>query len=86
MSAAVVRCQFNTASNWLSPSRRRQPDSGQHRTPGPLIVVAANALTMKARKGGRVIKVVVLPATGVIGDGNREVLGMRVATSGTGLA
>lgn len=48
---------------------------------GPFTFVAADALTMKVRKGGRVINAVVLPATGVNGDGHREVLGMRVATS-----
>ncbi|WP_036491621.1 IS256 family transposase, partial [Nocardioides sp. CF8] len=42
--------------------------------------------TMKVREGGRVINAVVLLATGVNGDGHREVLGMRVATSETGPA
>lgn len=39
---------------------------------------------MKVREGGHVINVVVLLAIGVNGDGHREVLGMRVATSETG--
>jgi transposase-like protein len=43
--------------------------------------VVADALTMKVREGGRVINAVVL-ATGVNGHGHREVLGMRIATSG----
>ncbi|GAB3019259.1 transposase for insertion sequence element IS1081 [Nocardioides flavus (ex Wang et al. 2016)] len=51
---------------------------------GPFTFVAADALTMKLREGGRVINAVVLLATGVNGDGHREVLGMRVATSETG--
>jgi putative transposase len=51
---------------------------------GPFTFVAADALTMKLREGGRVINAVVLIATGVNGDGHREVLGMRVATSETG--
>ncbi|MGO2823510.1 MULTISPECIES: IS256 family transposase [Brachybacterium] len=53
---------------------------------GPFTFVAADALTMKVREGGRVINAVVLVATGVNGDGHREVLGMRVATSETGAA
>jgi putative transposase len=55
-------------------------------TAGPFTFVAADALTMKVREGGRVINAVVLVATGVNGDGHREVLGMRVATSETGAA
>ena len=53
---------------------------------GPFTFVAADALTMKVREGGRVVNAVVLIATGVNGDGHREVLGMRVATSETGAA
>jgi transposase-like protein len=53
---------------------------------GPFTFVAADALTMKVREGGRVVNAVVLLATGVNGDGHREVLGLRVATSETGPA
>src|SRR5690606_4622251 len=53
---------------------------------GPFTFVAADALTMKVREGGRVINAVVLIATGVNGDGHREVLGLRVATAETGSA
>ena len=53
---------------------------------GPFTFVAADALTMKVREGGRVINAVVLLATGVNADGHREVLGLRVATSETGSA
>ena len=53
---------------------------------GPFTFVAADALTMKVREGGRVINAVVLLASGVNGDGHREVLGLRVATSETGSA
>lgn len=55
-------------------------------TAGPFTFVAADALTMKVREGGRVINAVVLLATGVNSDGHREVLGMRVATAETGAA
>lgn len=53
---------------------------------GPFTFVTADALTMKAREGGRVVNAVVMLATGVNADGHREVLGMRVATSETGPA
>ncbi|TWE13187.1 IS256 family transposase [Rudaeicoccus suwonensis] len=53
---------------------------------GPFTFVTADALTMKVREGGRVINAVALLATGVNGDGHREVLGLRVATSETGPA
>ena len=55
-------------------------------TAGPFTFVAADALTMKVREGGRVVNAVVLLATGVNGDGHREVLGTRVTTSETGPA
>jgi putative transposase len=53
---------------------------------GPFVFVAADALTMKVREGGRVINAVVLVATGVNADGHREVLGLQTATSETGPA
>lgn len=53
---------------------------------GPFTFIAADALTMKVREGGRVINTVVLVATGVNADGRREVLGLQVATSETGPA
>ena len=63
-----------------------QVDQFRHRPlgdAGPFTFVAADALTMKVREGGRVINAVVLVATGVNADGRREVLGMQVATSET---
>jgi transposase-like protein len=53
---------------------------------GPFTFVAADALTMKVREGGRVINAVVVVATGVNADGRREVLGLQTATSATGPA
>jgi len=47
---------------------------------GPYAFVAADALTMKVREGGRVVKVAVLVATGVNADGYREILGLQVAS------
>ena len=53
---------------------------------GPFTFVAADALTMKVREGGRVVNAVAMVATGVNADGRREVLGLRVATTETGAA
>src|SRR3954470_2190464 len=50
---------------------------------GPFAFVAADALVLKVREQGRVVNAVVLVATGVNGDGHREVLGVKVATSET---
>ncbi len=47
---------------------------------GPYRFVAADALTMKVREGGRVVKVAVMVATGVNNEGYREVLGIQVAS------
>jgi len=51
---------------------------------GPYTFLAADALTMKVREGGRVRNVAVMVATGVNADGHREVLGVQVATGETG--
>ncbi|CAB0528550.1 IS256 family transposase [Corynebacterium diphtheriae] len=48
---------------------------------GPYLFVSCDALTMKVREGGRVVKTSVLLATGVNADGYRELLGMHVATA-----
>ena len=53
---------------------------------GPYTFLAADALTMRVREGGRVVKVAVLVATGVNADGYREVLGVQVATGESGTA
>ncbi len=51
---------------------------------GPYTFVAADALTMKVREGGRVIKIAVMVATGVNADGFREILGVGTSTSESG--
>ena len=48
---------------------------------GPYLYVSCDALTMKVREGGRVVKTSVLLATGVNAEGYRELLGMQLATS-----
>jgi transposase-like protein len=51
---------------------------------GPFTFVAADALVLKVREGGRVVPVHVLVATGVNADGHREILGLQVTTSEDG--
>ena len=51
---------------------------------GPYSFVAADALTMKVREGGRVVKVAVLVATGVNADEYREILGLQVNSTEDG--
>ena len=50
----------------------------------PFTFVAADALVLKVREGGRVVPVHVLVATGVNADGHREILGVQVTTSEDG--
>jgi putative transposase len=48
---------------------------------GPYTFVAADALTMKVREGGRVVATHVLVATGVNADGHREILGVDICSA-----
>ncbi|MCK0114267.1 IS256 family transposase [Ornithinimicrobium sp. F0845] len=50
---------------------------------GPYTFVAVDALVLKVREGGRVVKVCALVATGVNAEGYREILGVQVATGET---
>jgi putative transposase len=51
---------------------------------GPFTFVAADALVLKVREGGRVVGVHALVATGVNNNGHREILGLHVTTSEDG--
>ena len=51
---------------------------------GPFTFVAADALVLKVREGGRVVPVHALVATGVDADGHRQILGIQVTTSEDG--
>jgi putative transposase len=51
---------------------------------GPFTFVAADALVLKVREGGRVVPVHALVATGVNADGHREILGLQVTTAEDG--
>ncbi len=54
------------------------------RLEGPYTFVAADALVLKVREGGRVVAVHALVATGINPDGHREILGLQVTTSEDG--
>jgi len=63
--------------------RTRRLDA-EHGGAGPFTFVAADALVLKVREGGRVVPVHALVATGVNADGHREILGVQVTTSEDG--
>ena len=63
----------------VEESRTRRLDDA-----GPFTFVAADALVLKVREGGRVVPVHALVATGVNADGHREILGIQVTTSEDG--
>ena len=50
---------------------------------GPYTFVAADALVLKVREGGRVVNVRALLATGVNADGHRGILGLQVTSPKT---
>jgi putative transposase len=51
---------------------------------GPYTFVAADALVLKVREGGRVVNVHALVAIGVNADGHREILGVQVTSAEDG--
>jgi putative transposase len=51
---------------------------------GPYTFVAADALVLKVREGGRVVNVHALLATAVNADGHREILGLHVTSAEDG--
>src|ERR687897_893258 len=51
---------------------------------GPYTFLAADALVLKVREGGRVVNVHALIATGVNADGHREILGLQVTSAEDG--
>ncbi|SCE77473.1 Transposase, Mutator family [Micromonospora viridifaciens] len=51
---------------------------------GPYTFVAADALVLKVREGGRIANVHALVATGVNADGHREILGLQVTSAEDG--
>ena len=51
---------------------------------GPYTFLAADALVLKVREGGRVVNVHALVAVGTNGDGHREILGLQVSSAEDG--
>ncbi len=51
---------------------------------GPYTFVAADALGLTVREGGRVVNVHALLAVGVNADGHREILGVEVSSAQDG--
>ncbi len=51
---------------------------------GPFTFVAADALVLQVREGGRVVGVHALVATGVNNDGHREILGLQLSSAEDG--
>ncbi|NVN00844.1 IS256 family transposase, partial [Arthrobacter sp. SDTb3-6] len=51
---------------------------------GPYTFVAADALVLKVREGGRVVNIHAMVATGVNADGHREVLGIQASSAEDG--
>ena len=75
LSKSQVSTMAKELDDMVADFRARPLDSG------PYYYLSCDALTMKVREGGRVVKTSVLIATGVNKDGYRELLGMQVATS-----
>src|SRR6187200_1169814 len=75
LSKSQVSVMAKDLDEQVAACRTRPPHDG------PYTFVAADALTMKVREAGRVVKVAVMVATGVNADGYREVLGIHVATT-----
>ena len=73
--ASVMAKELDTA---VEAFRTRPLDAG------PYTFVAADALVLKVREGGRVVNVHALIATGVNAEGYREILGIDVTTAEDG--
>jgi transposase-like protein len=63
---------------------RTRPLGADNGGSGPFTFVAADALVLKVREGGRVVPVHALVATGINADGHREILGVQVTSSEDG--
>src|SRR5215211_1927495 len=78
--------------DWLLERRKRAEralttvEAFRHRPldAGPYTFLAADALVLKVREGGRVVNVHALLATGVNADGHREILGLQVTSAEDG--
>jgi len=78
LSKSQVSEMAKSLDEMVSDFRNRPLDAG------PYSYVWADALTMKVREGGRIVNIACLLAVGVNGEGNREILGVEVATTEDG--
>ena len=75
LSKSQVSDMAKDLDSTVEEFRTRPLDTGQY------LYGSCDALTMKVREGGRVVKSSVLQATGVNAEGHRELLGMQIATA-----
>lgn len=75
LSISQVSDMAKELDDTVASFRTRPLDSG------PYFYLSCDALTMKVREGGRLVRTSVLIATGVNNDGYRELLGMQIAAS-----
>lgn len=75
LSKSQVSDMAKGLDDMVADFRTRPLDSG------PYFYLSCDAVTMRVREGGRVVKTSVLIAIGVNNDGYRELLGMQIATS-----
>src|SRR4051795_9565835 len=78
LSKSQVSVMARDLDEHVASFRTRPLDSG------PYTFVAADALVLKVREGGRVVNVHALLATGVNADGHREILGLQVSSAEDG--
>ena len=78
ISKSQVSAMAKTLDAQVEAFRTRPLDAG------PYTYVWLDGLTMKVREGGRILNVVMVIATGVNANGNREVLGFDVITTEDG--
>ncbi|WP_349880553.1 IS256 family transposase [Micromonospora sp. HUAS YX12] len=78
MSKSQVSIMARELDEHVTSFRTRPLDQG------PYTFVAADALVLKVREGGRVANVHALVATGVNADGHREILGLQVTSAEDG--
>src|SRR3954469_14042469 len=83
LSKSQVSEMATELDGYVEQFRTRRLDA-EHGGGGPFTFVAADALVLKVREGGRVVPVHALVATGVNADGHREILGVQVTTSEDG--
>ena len=76
LSKSQVSVMAKELDQHVESFRTRPPDAG-----GRYTFVAADAVTMKVREGGRVVNTHALIATGVNTDGHREILGLDICSA-----